>query len=253
MKESNKSAIKSIMTAAQNTYKSAIEKEAEIYGDPDLSDAAKIQRGTAAVEKLNQDISHLRDMLNDEKQKAVNELDAAKSFNSRRRLAISEYQNRLMLEADFIRKMPDSMGQDVLKERLSVFFGDEMAREYLTAVIETAAIERQARGVAGLTTSEILPDLYGVQYAAIEKLFSAIDDKMLHASSRFVPNNSEANEKEEIFMEGLFKGISDYLDSLPEKMERPRDTALKAVDFENIPAYATGAEDLEIIYSMYRA
>ena len=75
---------------------------------------------------------------------------------------------------------------------------------------------------------------------------------MAQAATKFVQNNAEANETEALFIDGLFKGVSDYLDSLPEKMERPRETAIHTVDFENIPAYATGAEDLDINYSMYR-
>ena len=257
MTETNKSNLNSIMTAAQNAHKSASDEVKSIGMNKDLSETARVSRAETAGDRFRNTITGLRERLQKERALAEKDLNLAKAFNSQRRLANSEYQNRLMLEASFIRGMPDTMGQEDLKERLAVFFGDDLARQYLSAVIDEKSTERTRRGWEGLTASEILPDVYGVQLKAVDKLFSTIDSKLSSVSDNFIAKQigeieAEKNEKAAVFMNGLFSGISDYLDKLPEKIEFPGDVRLTGVDYATIPAYASGPADLEMSYSMFR-
>lgn len=254
MKTANKSSIKSIMEAAENAHKSSSAEIARIYADRDLSDYARLTRAEAAGNRFKNTVEGLIERIREEKEKAVKELDTVKQFNSQRRLANSEYQNRILLEGRFAREMPLSMGEYDLKERFSVFFGDELARKYLTAVVSEVSEKRKARNMTGFDVAEILPDAYDLQYKAVEKLFSAIEKKLssISESFDFSPMGKEKNDSAAMFMQGLFTGISDYIDGLPEKIERPQEARLNGVDFENIPVYASDADDLKVNFSMYR-
>lgn len=256
MKTATKNMLKSLMEMTQNAYKEGTSEAVRISDDKDLSAEARLRRTQAAHDSFSHSLSIVRDRLKEEKAKALSELERVKDFNSKRRLANSEYQSRLILEGNFIKSIPESMGPDILKDRCAVFYGDDLARQYLTAVIEKAN-ETKQNPANIVVASEILPDIYGLQSQMIEKIYSALDNKVASVQSNYYSKVSGAFEQEKaetvaLFMEGLFTGISDYMDSLPEVLDRPEVAHIKGVDFEGIPAYAMSSEDLNINFSMYR-
>lgn len=244
-----------IMDRIEKRFTETATAAGEIYGNMELTDEAKNARAAELRAALESNVERLHGTIEFAKKKAVSDLETAKRINSDDRLANNEYQDSVIRTSDFILNIPDTLGQFAISKRLWPFYGDELAREYLSAVAEGVSEGRKARGFEGFVVDELFPDVYGLQLAALEKIMGEIDSRLSRALRHFTTATASdaetaENDKALLFMNGAFTGIRDYFESIPSELQRP--AKVQNVDYETIPCYAMSREDLSINFGMYR-
>lgn len=244
-----------IMDAAERRFTATATEAGKIYGNRDLTDEAKLSRSSALAAELDAAVERLHEQGKQAKKRAAADIELAKQFNSDRRLINPDYQDSVIRTSDFIMNMPDTLGQSAISKRLWPFYGDDMAREYLSAVAKGISDSRKARGVEGFSINELFPDVYALQNAALDKVTAEIDDTLSRTLRNFTTiTKSDAeiagNDKAMLFMGGIFTGIKDYFETIPAELLRP--ATVKGIDYETIPCYAATQEDLDINFAMYR-
>lgn len=245
----------SIVSDAEKTFKLAATEAAKIYSNPDLTDEAKYNRAAALSEWLNAEVARLHDKVEQAEKAAIDDLERAKKFNSDRRLTNSAYQDSVIRTAEFIIHIPDTLGQSAIEKRLWPFYGDDLAREYLSSIAEGISNERKQRGVEGFNVNDLFFDVYALQNAAVYKIAESIVNRLYLTLSKFTTATKSdvettENEKAMIFMEGYLTGIREYFDSIPAELHRP--AKANDTDFETIPCYAEKPDDLDVNFIWYR-
>ena len=252
MEQVTKGTLINVMNAALSEYKGAMEKVAAIHSDKDIKEDVKIHRAFSVAKDLNERMTGLLNMLNSACKKAADSVELARNANSSK-FDDNDYQSRLLGEVALLRNLPETMKQEDVEHRISAFFGDEMARSLLIGVLTEASESRKARGVDGFDVEAMLPDVYALQLAMLEKIRKAIADKLQNLGNSFYagPGDIAAGKSENalMFAEGVFTGVFRYIDKLPERVKREHNGSTKVY---NIPAFANDPEDLNIVFSMYR-
>lgn len=253
MKLETRSTMHNVMEMAITNYKKAVDDLAKIHAEKDITDEAKIRRAYKVAEDLATGLNGLQNMLSVACSNAADTVNAARAENSNR-LGDHAYQARLLSEAAFLRNPPDTMMQEDIEKRLSVFFGDEMAKTVLMGALLEASENRKSRGVEGFAVDLLLPDVYGVQLAMLEKIQKAIGDKLQSLASGFHTGSdatsTDKNASALVYAEGVFEGVGLYIDQLPDKVKWA--SSGSAARQYNIPAFANNSGDLDIVFSMYR-
>lgn len=252
MEQITRGILVNVMNSALSEYRDAMAKVATIHSDTDIKEDVKIHRAFSVADDLNERMSGLLNMLNSACKKAADSVESARNANSNK-FDDNDYQSRLLGEIALLRNLPDTIMQEDVERRISVFFGDEMARSLLTGVLTAASDSRKARGVEGFDIKGMLPDVYALQLTMLEKIRKAIADKLQNMGNGFLAGPGadirSKNETTLIFAEGVFTGVFRYIDKLPERVKREYKGNTKVY---NIPAFANDPEDLNIIFSMYR-
>lgn len=249
-----KNDLHNIMNAALTLHKKAVEDIAKIHAEEDTKDEAKIRRAYKVAGSLASDFNGLLNQLAGTCASATASVERARTANSAGHLDNNEYQARLLGEAALIRNLPVTMKQEDIEVRLSVFFGDDMAKTVLKASLTEASESRKLRGVDGFAVDLLLPDVYGLQLSMLEKINQEITGKLQRLSNDFRTGadfvSVDTNQNNLMWAEGAFEGIGLYIDKLPELVKRTYpDGTIKTY---NIPAFANHPSDLDIIFGMYR-
>jgi hypothetical protein len=246
------------MSEGLERFKRADNEATAFYADKSTTDQWKYEHTALIADRLMSEEEKLQGQLAKTWAKAVEELDDAKKENSVGRLGDNDYQRRIMEEVDLIRHLPDDVTQEDIQARINVFWGDELARSVLVAVLKETSEYRKNRDVMGFDTSVMLPDVYGLQRAMLDKIFTAIDKKLFDLGANFTSRLADSiardnNKKVVLIAEGVFTGVAEYTDILPVSVLRPEASrAMTGVNFRDIPCYANTGEDLNMYFSMYR-
>ena len=144
-----KNEIIAIMNEAEKSFKTAAAEAGKVYGNQDLTDEAKYKRAVALSDKLNAEVERLHNSVEAVEKKAVADIETTKKFNSDRRLTNSDYQASVIRMSEFIIHIPDTLGQTAIEKRLWPFYGDDLAREYLSSIAKGISESRMTRGVEG--------------------------------------------------------------------------------------------------------
>lgn len=249
MRIETKNTIKNSMEACVTLFEGAMSRVAEIYKDEEVKDSVKIERAQKVAEDLRNGCAGWVEKLNAACQTAAAELTEANRRNSDGLLQDHEYQNRLLNEAAFIRRLPDTMTQEDVARRLCVFYGDDMAKSVLCGALEEESNRRNALGLKGFDVDLLLPDVYGVHAAMLEKIRVAVESKIINLGSAFLSGvgfySESQNEQTLMYAKGIFEGVRQYINGLPE-------TVKLSPKVGSIPAFANDPTDLNVYFSMYR-
>ena len=247
-----------IMSEGLARFRKATAEVVAFYEDKSTTDQWKYEHAALIADRLTSEEQALQGELAETWEKAADALDAVKRENSTSRMGDNEYQRRLMAEVDFIRHLPDSMTRENVQARIDAFFGDELARGVLVAALKETSDSRKQRGVMGFDTAVMLPDVYGLQRAMLDKIAKTIDKKLFDLGADFIARQVDSraqgnNEKIVMMAEGIFTGLTEYMERLPMSVSRPAASlAMTGVNFHGIPCYAETADDLKLYFSMYR-